>query len=58
MPAHVEVIGYGRSASTICEACGIVRVHDRTEKAQADAHLHNVEQHPETIRNRPQEDNR
>jgi hypothetical protein len=27
-----------------------LRVYDRTEKAQADAQLHNIEQHPETIR--------
>jgi hypothetical protein len=50
MPAFVQVIRYGRSASMNCPGCGIVRVYDRTEKAQADALLHNIEQHPETVR--------
>lgn len=48
MPAHVRVIGYGRSASAICEQCGIVRIHARTEPAQADAREHNATAHPRT----------
>jgi hypothetical protein len=48
--AYVSIIGYGRSASMNCPQCGILRVYDRTEKAQADAQLHNIETHPETIR--------
>lgn len=46
-PAFVSVIGYGRSASMICAEHGIVRIHARTEPAQADARQHNADHHPE-----------
>jgi hypothetical protein len=53
MPAHVEVIGYGRSASAICEECGIVRVHPRTAPAQDDARDHNRTAHPSATTEEP-----